>query len=141
MNECVPCDYESCRAKEEIANIKSKLKENDKEFKHFSGLLNNIANHQTKISADLTIHMAASNRKNDELLRSINALGAHLKEHTDEEMKKQDEVLKTLTELKKIDSEHDKKLSIYGFKIHLLWGGATLLFLLFWEKIKKALGV
>ena len=145
MAECVTCDYDNCRAKDEITNIKSKLKENDKEFKHFNNLLNRIANHQTQISGNLALHMATSTQKNEELLKSINSLGIYIKDHMKEDSEKQDKVIEAIEELKATDIEQGKKLGIYGLKIHILWAGSitilTVATALFWDLLKTKVGL
>lgn len=136
--ECFKCDYDNCRAKEEIGKINGKLHENDKEFKHFNNMLHNIANHQTKISADLTTHMITSSHKNDELLKSINTLSTHLKEHSTS-------IVDKIEQLISDNQTQEKKLGIHGLKLHILWAGSitilTASVALFWDLIKQKLGV
>lgn len=141
------CDYENCKARLEIEHINKRLdegtqdfKEIRKEYKHVTTLLNNVVNTQTALSGQIMTFTNENNLKNEMLIRSISDLKIHLENHTKDEMKMQKQFLDAIDSLNKSNGEQDKKLSVYGFKIHLLWGGATLLFLLFWEKIKKALG-
>ena len=139
------CNYNLCEAKIHLNNLRKRLDDGNTEFQELRSesrdlnrRITEIATHQTKISADLLIHMNRSEDKHQQLVELITVLGTKLAKHTEDEMKLQTEVTEKLDEL-------NNRMFRDETKVKLLWTGAGLLIVTVlsfaWEHIKKALGL
>lgn len=139
------CNFEACPAKVHLDQVNKRLDSGTTEFdemrkenRELSRRVTEIATHQTKISADLLVHMNRSEDKHNQLVELISSLSRNLQEHTSDEMEIQKAVADKLELL-------EEKLNSDSIKIGIIWAGASLAFLgavsVFWDMIKSKLGL
>lgn len=139
------CNFDACPAKIQLDHVNKRLDSGTNEFdemrkenRELSKRVTEIATHQTKISADLLVHMNRSEDKHSQLVNLISTLGENLKSHTNDEMELQRKLVDKLDEV-------EKKLAKDEFKVGLLWTAGGLAVLgavsVFWDMIKTKLGL
>lgn len=130
------CNFELCPAKTHLAQVDKRLDSGNHEFEQMRKDLRElskrnaeIANNQTKISADLVMHMARSEDKHQQVLSSITLLSTNLDKHTEDEMNVQRQWLDELSSVKGTLKEHTKTLKYIVYV-------ATAIGLFLWDYIK-----
>lgn len=117
------CNYDRCPAKIHIDTVTKRLNDGSAEFEDMrkeareqAKRIGEIANNQTKISADLILHMSRSEDKHNLLVELLKSFDKKLDNHTDNEMAVQENNNKAISELTQTVSSNTKTLKyiVYG---------------------------
>lgn len=117
------CNYDRCPAKIHIDTVTKRLNDGSAEFEDMrkeareqAKRIGEIANNQTKISADLILHMSRSEDKHNLLVELLKSFDKKLDNHTDNEMAVQENNNKAISELTQTVRSNTKTLKyiVYG---------------------------
>lgn len=133
------CNYDRCPAKIHIDTVTKRLNDGSAEFEDMrkeareqAKRIGEIANNQTKISADLILHMSRSEDKHNLLVELLKSFDKKLDNHTDNEMAVQENNNKAISELTQTVSSNTKTLKYIVY-------GITGVALFLWDYIKLLL--
>lgn len=133
------CNYDRCPAKIHIDTVTKRLNDGSAEFEDMrkeareqAKRIGEIANNQTKISADLILHMSRSEDKHNLLVELLKSFDKKLDNHTDNEMAVQESNNKAISELTQTVSSNTKTLKYIVY-------GITGVALFLWDYIKLLL--
>lgn len=133
------CNYDRCPAKIHIDTVTKRLDDGSAEFEDMrkeareqAKRIGEIANNQTKISADLILHMSRSEDKHNLLVELLKSFDKKLDNHTDNERAVQENNNKAITELTQTVSSNTKTLKYIVY-------GITGVALFLWDYIKLLL--
>lgn len=133
------CNYDRCPAKIHIDTVTKRLNDGASEFEDMrkeareqAKRIGEIANNQTKISADLILHMSRSEDKHNLLVELLKSFDKKLDNHTDNETAVQENNNKAIAELTQTVSSNTKTLKYIVY-------GITGVALFLWDYIKLLL--